>query len=104
MATSQSNFNEAMAEAWRNEVNGEFEAVNKILAEVQEEVQTQPYEDDTILTGFHDAGVKLKETWDTLAQQFDMTIKAFDTIKKIFHNIIQQSVDSVDDYKKNVRI
>ena len=73
-------FRMARAEQWKADVEREVDRVNKLLDLVAKELQTQPYEDDTIMMGLKKTGDALESAFNTLNQNFSNAINGLDDI------------------------
>lgn len=87
------------ANQWKEDVEAEIEQVTAILKMVGEEVETQPYEDDTIMVGLKEMGHALQVTFDTLNKNFTEAVSRITEItdewKKTISNILAALAENV---------
>ena len=91
-------FEQAKAEAWTIEVEGELQAVEKLLARVAEECATQPYEDDTIMIMLHKSGEALGSAWKEIIGQFNSAVVGMRDMTTMLSSGVQKSADAIESY------
>ena len=64
---------EAKAKAWMIEVDDEVDAVDRLLEDVEKELETNPHEDDTILNLLREVGGGFGGAWKELIMNFRNT-------------------------------
>ncbi len=64
---------EAKAKAWMIEVDDEVDAVDRLLEDVEKELETNPHEDDTILNLLREVGSGFGGAWKELIMNFRNT-------------------------------
>ncbi|MCD7819600.1 MAG: hypothetical protein LUH07_11205 [Lachnospiraceae bacterium] len=102
MADTQ--FEVAKAEAWKREVEAEFDEVKTLLDRVSEECQQKPYEDDTLLNALHNTGEKLEETWNELGNQFQKVTDALGEITEQWKKVIAEGIETISEYASKISI
>ena len=95
-------FDEARAKSWTTEVEGELELVNQLLAEVAQECATQPYEDDTIMTGLVAGGQALGEAWNGVISIFKTGVEGFKTITNEIVNGVGKTLEGIGSFFSGV--
>lgn len=68
------------AKQWKRDVEAEFKRVDELLKLVSEELQTQPYEDDTIMLGLKKTGEIMAESFEVLSKNFTKAVAGVDDI------------------------
>lgn len=101
MADTQ--FDEAKAQAWAIEVQGELDQVNALLRQVAEECATQPYEDDTIMNTLHQTGEALGNAWQELGTQFTDTISNMFSLISTIATSVAKAAESIANFVSGVK-
>ena len=98
MATeAELSFKVAEAKHWKEDVTAEIEAVNLVLKNVATEVETEPYEDDTIMMGLKSAGEALKASFELLNSNFVKAVSGIDPIISNWNNMIQNLLQGLSE-------
>ena len=104
MAGLDQNFDEAQAKIWKMKVENEFKEVDKVLKAVEEECETAPYEDDTIMKAMHDVGEGIETAWNELEKGFDNVIQTFDNIISTIRKAVEEGLESLQNYVNNFNV
>ena len=88
-------FKVAQAKSWKESVMNELGLVEQLLEQVATEVQTAPYEDDTIMCGIKAAGDALAESYKLLDQQFKTAVENIDQIVKTWQDMISKLLEGL---------
>ena len=95
-------FKVEQAKQWKADVEHEVEETNKVLEQVAIEVQTQPYEDDTIMVGLKNTGEALASAFKALAGNFKITINALDPIVNTLQNTLKNLLSGLADMTRKI--
>lgn len=102
MADTQ--FDSAMAKAWEAEVRQELQAVDNLLIRVANACEEDPAEDDTLLNGIYDTGIKMEEEARKLGKRFEDTMQALSEIIKVVEQAVQDGMDKLRDFSGQLHL
>lgn len=90
------------AKQWRKDVEAELEQVNAVLKLVKEEVETQPYEDDTIMVGLKKTGEALGKSFEILNKNFMKAVAGITDIAAEWTKTISKILSSLSEAARKI--
>lgn len=90
------------AKQWQKNVEEEFKRVNELLKLVAEELQTQPFEDDTIMMGLKKTGEALAEAFETLNKNFMSAVAGLSDIMAEWSRTLTKILEAIADAARKI--
>ena len=85
------------AKQWKTKVMNEITMVTNLLKQVETEVQTAPFEDDTILLAFKKAAEALASSFKALNENFTKAVSGVDSIVDTLQTKISNLLQGIGD-------
>ncbi len=100
---SEMKFDEARINAWKKEIDAEFDAVERVLKDVTDEITRDPFEGDVVMEAFYEAGKKMEESWGELKRVFDSVKDLADSLFANTKRAIQEAREKADAFKSKIK-
>ena len=100
---SEMKFDEARIQAWKKEIDTEFDAVERVLKEVTDEITRDPIADDVVMNSIYEAGKKIDEAWGRLKNVFQDVTTLAESLFKNARKAFQDAKDKVDDFAGKIK-
>ena len=101
-SAAELSFKMESAKQWQKNVEEEFKRVDELLKLVAEELNTQPYEDDTIMMGLKKTGEALAEAFQTLSQNFMNAVAGLSDIMAEWSRTLTKILEAIAEAARKI--